>query len=119
MPRRTRSTRLFVLALGLAIAPGPAAFAASPAPKDAMPATLSDPNAWLEDVTGTKPLAWVQQQNARTDAELAVTPGFAASGGARRWPNTAGRNRSGKRSSTWTRWVPPKASSGCGMAPTA
>ena len=57
MPRRACSTRLFVLALGLAIAPGPAAFAASPAPKDAMPATTSDPNAWLEDVTGAKPLA--------------------------------------------------------------
>src|SRR6478672_12745964 len=76
MPRRARKSRLFVLALGLALAPVPAAFAASPAPKDAMPATTSDPNAWLEDVTGAKPLAWVHQQNARTDAELAGTPEF-------------------------------------------
>jgi len=42
-----------------------------------MPTTATDPYAWLEDVTGDKPLAWVHAQNARTDAELAGTPQFA------------------------------------------
>ncbi|NUS39952.1 MAG: S9 family peptidase [Lysobacter sp.] len=37
----------------------------------------SDHYAWLEDVTGDKPMTWVHQQNARTDAELAGTPQFA------------------------------------------
>jgi prolyl oligopeptidase len=36
-----------------------------------------DPYLWLEDVTGDKALGWAKQQNARTDAELAATPGFA------------------------------------------
>src|SRR3546814_16154502 len=47
------------------------------APKeDAMPATPADPYLWLEDVTGDKQLAWVREQNARTEAELAGAPGF-------------------------------------------
>ena len=41
-----------------------------------MPTYADDPYAWLEDVTGDKPLAWVHTQNARTDAELAGTRGF-------------------------------------------
>ncbi len=36
----------------------------------------TDPYLWLEDVTGDKALDWARQQNARTDAELAVAPGF-------------------------------------------
>jgi prolyl oligopeptidase len=42
-----------------------------------MPTIATDPYAWLEDVTGAEPLAWVHAQNARTDAELAGTPQFA------------------------------------------
>ncbi len=38
--------------------------------------TADDPYQWLEDVTGEKALGWARQQNARTDAELAATPGF-------------------------------------------
>ena len=59
---------------------GPAAAADSPseAPmSDSTASTGSDPYAWLEDVTGDKPLAWAKQQNARTEAELAADPGFA------------------------------------------
>ena len=37
-----------------------------------------DPHLWLEDVTGDTPLAWVREQDARTDAELAPVPGFDA-----------------------------------------
>ena len=39
--------------------------------------TADDPYLWLEDVTGDEALRWAKQQNARTDAELAATPGFA------------------------------------------
>lgn len=35
-----------------------------------------DKYAWLEDVTGDKPLEWVKTQNAKTDAKLAATPEF-------------------------------------------
>jgi len=36
-----------------------------------------DPNLWLEDVTGEKPLQWVRQQNAVASEKLEATPGFA------------------------------------------
>ncbi|MFZ5656368.1 MAG: prolyl oligopeptidase family serine peptidase [Pseudomonadota bacterium] len=36
----------------------------------------TDSHQWLEDVTGERALAWVKQQNARTEAELAATPEF-------------------------------------------
>jgi prolyl oligopeptidase len=49
---------------------------ASSTPASNTPAA-TDPYAWLEDVTGAKPLTWVHTQNARTDAELAGTPAFA------------------------------------------
>ncbi|MGY3266104.1 prolyl oligopeptidase [Lysobacter sp. HA35] len=35
-----------------------------------------DPYLWLEDVTGDRPLAWVREHNAKTEAELATTPEF-------------------------------------------
>ncbi|MEG8102835.1 S9 family peptidase, partial [Xanthomonas hortorum pv. gardneri] len=39
-------------------------------------AVSNDPYAWLEDVTGAKPLEWVKAQNAKTEARLAATPAF-------------------------------------------
>ncbi len=36
-----------------------------------------DPNQWLEDIHGDKPMAWVKEHNARTEAELGAKPGFA------------------------------------------
>lgn len=39
-------------------------------------AVQDDRYAWLEDVTGEKPLEWVKAQNARTEARLASTPAF-------------------------------------------
>ena len=36
----------------------------------------TDPNLWLEDVTGERALAWVRERNAATEAELANTPRF-------------------------------------------
>jgi len=38
----------------------------------------ADRYAWLEDVTGDKPLAWVREQNARSEGRLAQTPQFKA-----------------------------------------
>ncbi len=40
------------------------------------PSVASDPYAWLEDVTGDKPLEWVKSENAKTEAEIAATPEF-------------------------------------------
>jgi prolyl oligopeptidase len=37
-----------------------------------------DPNLWLEDVLGEKPLQWVRQQNAITTKKLESVPGFAS-----------------------------------------
>ncbi|WP_372382862.1 prolyl oligopeptidase family protein [Xanthomonas sp. NCPPB 1068] len=39
-------------------------------------ATPPDPYAWMEEVTGAKALAWVRQQDARTEAQLAETAQF-------------------------------------------
>ena len=41
-------------------------------------AAVTDPHQWLEDVEGEKQLAWVREQNAKAEAELADTPGFKA-----------------------------------------
>ena len=63
-----------------AVLVGPAAAAGSPSEAPMSISTVStgsDPYAWLEDVTGDKPLAWAKQQNTRTEAELAADPGFA------------------------------------------
>ena len=38
--------------------------------------SMADPNQWLEDVTGEKPLAWVREHNAKTEAEISASPGF-------------------------------------------
>jgi len=37
----------------------------------------NDPNLWLTDIHGAKPLAWVKQQNARSDAAIKSDPQFA------------------------------------------
>ncbi|TCZ82057.1 prolyl oligopeptidase family protein [Lysobacter sp. N42] len=67
MSKRTTSL-LFAAAL--------AAANAASAQEAAMQNT--DSHQWLEDVTGERALAWVKQQNARTEAELAATPEFKA-----------------------------------------
>jgi prolyl oligopeptidase len=41
-------------------------------------AQVEDPNLWLEDIEGAKPLAQVRQWNAETEAQLKVVPGFEA-----------------------------------------
>src|SRR5690606_20365613 len=41
-------------------------------------AEVTDPYQWLEDVEGERALAWVREQNARTEAELAADPAFKA-----------------------------------------
>ena len=41
------------------------------------PAKVTDDQyAWMEEVTGDKPLEWVRAQNARTEAEITTTQGF-------------------------------------------
>ena len=43
----------------------------------APPAASEDPNLWLEDVSGAKPLAWVDEQNARSLKVLENDPHYA------------------------------------------
>ncbi len=57
------------LAAGLA-----AGILASPVHAD--PGVSTDTYQWLEEVTGEKPLAWVKQRNAQSEAELAASPAF-------------------------------------------
>jgi prolyl oligopeptidase len=41
-------------------------------------AEMTDPHQWLEDVEGARQLAWVREQNAKAESELADTAGFKA-----------------------------------------
>ncbi|MEO8364977.1 MAG: prolyl oligopeptidase family serine peptidase [Pseudoxanthomonas sp.] len=70
MPKLAHACQAIVVAAGLAAATG-STFAEEPA------AVTDDKYAWLEDVTGDKPLQWVKTQNAKTEAEIAATPEFA------------------------------------------
>ena len=68
-----RQTRfLLVLMAGLAAAP---AFAADATQEPAMSAT-DDPYLWLEDVSGDKAMAWVKEQNAKSQPLIESDPGF-------------------------------------------
>jgi prolyl oligopeptidase len=53
-----------------------AALAATPAVHAQEAAMQTDPHQWLEAVTDERALAWVKQQNAKAEAELAATPEF-------------------------------------------
>jgi prolyl oligopeptidase len=80
MPKTSPACRILAAA---ALCAGLAACATAPAPGEdpdepAMAATAADPWLWLEDVTGERALDWVRERNARTEAELAATPGFQA-----------------------------------------
>ena len=59
---------LFALVLGCVLATG--AFAVTGTPERA------DPYAWLEDVHGEKPLAWVKEQNAVSLGQLKTDPRY-------------------------------------------
>jgi prolyl oligopeptidase len=68
MPKQARHA--LSLAAALAAVAGGLVHAQEPA------VSADDPYAWLEDVTGNKALAWVREQNAKAEAELASTPEF-------------------------------------------
>ena len=70
MPALSHACHAIVAAAGLAAATG-STFAQEPA------AVTDDKYAWLEDVTGDKPLQWVKARNAKAEAEIAATPEFA------------------------------------------
>ena len=70
------SVRLVVgVAFGLATATGPL-LAADGTPAKQEPTVANDPYQWLEAVHDDKSIAWVREQNARTEAELAQSPDF-------------------------------------------
>ncbi|RZA29795.1 MAG: S9 family peptidase, partial [Lysobacteraceae bacterium] len=68
MPTLAQACQTFVVVAGLAAAGSALAGETAPVTDDAY--------AWLEDVTGAKPLEWVKQQNAKSEAEIAATPEF-------------------------------------------
>ena len=72
MPKLARACQAVLVAAGLAAATG-STLAEEPA------AVTDDKYAWLEDVTGDKPLEWVKAQNAKAEAEIAATPEFSSS----------------------------------------
>ncbi len=45
-------------------------------PSNPPPMKVEDPNLWLEEVSGEKPLAWVKERNALSQKELESAPGF-------------------------------------------
>ncbi len=64
------------IAFGLAAVSG-VVIAADGIPAKQEPAVANDdPYQWLEDVNGDKSIAWVREQNAKSEAELATTPQF-------------------------------------------
>ncbi len=64
--------RTLVLCAALALSCATATTAATTSPR---PAT-ADPHIWLEDVTGTKALAWVKKQNAQSTKIVTASPSF-------------------------------------------
>ncbi|RYZ73038.1 MAG: S9 family peptidase, partial [Lysobacteraceae bacterium] len=68
MPTLAQACQTFVVVAGLAAAGSALAGETAPVTDDAY--------AWLEDVTGARPLEWVKQQNAKSEAEIAATPEF-------------------------------------------
>ena len=71
-PRILPTSYLSLVALALLTVPGLAAQAPAGA------ATVQDdPFLWLEEVEGARALAWVEEQNAKSLAELQAYPGFA------------------------------------------
>lgn len=69
MSKLSHTCQAMAIAVSLAITTG-AAPAKEPTPVN------NDPYAWLEDVTGDKPLEWVKAQNVKAEAEIASTPDF-------------------------------------------
>lgn len=75
MPKLSLACQTLLISAGLA-----AASLAGAAPAEESPAVSADastdPYAWLEDVTGERPLGWVREQNAKSEAELTTSPQF-------------------------------------------
>ncbi|KGQ17998.1 Prolyl endopeptidase [Lysobacter dokdonensis DS-58] len=75
MPKRSPVLLVAGIAFGLAATSG-IVIAADGSPAQQEPAVANDPYQWLEDVKGDKAIAWVREQNAKSEAELAATPQF-------------------------------------------
>ncbi|MGO4551143.1 prolyl oligopeptidase family protein [Lysobacter sp. 2RAF19] len=81
MPQGSSFRLVAGIAFGLAALSGVGAAAnaqtADGPPAKQEPAVANDdPYQWLEDVNGDKAIAWVREQNAKSEAELAATPQF-------------------------------------------
>ena len=69
-----KGSSVLSMTLGLVALAGTATAAEGPVRQEA--SVANDPYQWLEDVTGDKSIAWVREQNAKSEAELAQSPQF-------------------------------------------
>jgi prolyl oligopeptidase len=69
--------RSAALALSLLLA-APTFAQLNPMNASATTAAADDPNLWMEEVLGERPLAWVRERNAQTEGLLQAEPGFVA-----------------------------------------
>ena len=69
-----KGSSVFSMTLGLVALAGTATAAEGPVRQEA--SVANDPYQWLEDVTGDKSIAWVREQNAKSEAELAANADF-------------------------------------------
>lgn len=81
MPQGSSFRLVAGIAFGLAALSGAGAAATAqtadgPPAKQEPAVANDDPYQWLEDVNGDKAIAWVREQNAKSEAELAATPQF-------------------------------------------
>ena len=76
MPQGSSFRLVAGIAFGLAATTSTSFAQSTGTPAQQEPAVANDPYQWLEDVTGDKSIAWVREQNAKSEAELAQSPQF-------------------------------------------
>ncbi|MCC8362900.1 prolyl oligopeptidase family serine peptidase [Lysobacter sp. A6] len=76
MPQGSSFRLVAGIAFGLAATASTSFAQSTGTPAQQEPAVANDPYQWLEDVKGDKSIAWVREQNAKSEAELAQSPQF-------------------------------------------
>ncbi|NUS60190.1 MAG: S9 family peptidase [Lysobacter sp.] len=76
MPQGSSFRLVAGIAFGLAATTSSSFAQTTGTPAQQEPAVANDPYQWLEDVKGDKSIAWVREQNAKSEAELAQSPQF-------------------------------------------
>lgn len=76
MPQGSSFRLVAGIAFGLAATASTSFAQSTGTPAQQEPAVANDPYQWLEDVKGDKSIAWVREQNAKSEAELAQSSQF-------------------------------------------